>query len=365
MTWFDELRKRLEAEGQRPHVLEAGDGRLLVAEHGARVLGVELPGVDHNLIFHTDATPDGKVTGGDRLWIAPEVAYFWPNLDEALRDPKGTAATPAAIDPGAYQTVHSSPGVGIHLACHDIRLASQIDQSSGTVQVDRSWSPCEAPESANRASDLSCLSFSTQHLFNYRGASEQFVGGAWSILQVPPTGTLICPVTKHLESDEVRSYYDPFGDKHVVVEDRCVKFFIDGQRRIKMGIKPEHTLGRMGYYRRLNGDHSSLIVRIFAPQPGEPYCDLPRDDPRHRQLEKGEIEGPVLGGDCLQAYNDDGDAFPGTSFGEMEYHDPCIVVGRGPQSRAGACVTHVVAGPDDAVKAWGAEILGVEVVGIE
>ncbi|NJO56652.1 MAG: hypothetical protein HC834_10335 [Rhodospirillales bacterium] len=170
----------------------------------------------------------------------------------------------------------------------------------------------------------------------------------------------------------MRSYYDPFGTRHVSVGERCVRFLIDGRRRIKMGLRPEHTTGRMGYYRALGDGRATLIVRVFASLPGEPYCDLPRDDPRHRALQLGESSGPVLGGDALQAYNDDGDAFApkagqasvdakDVTFGEMEYHDPCVISGRAPGERGGTCVTHVVVGADASVRAWGASLLGCEI----
>ncbi len=364
MSWFDVLYKRVKGEGQRPHVLTAGAGRLLITEHGARVLACELPGVDHNLFFHTDATGNGHVTGGDRLWIAPEVAYFWPTLDDALNDPKGTAATPSAVDPAEWRPrpVANQPPAGVDAVklAAEIELHDRRNQGRGVNVAERCFRALSPWET-----ELRQTSFSIRHSITDAARPDSagdLAIGAWSILQIPPTGTLVCPVTRRLDRDgDIRSYYDPFGDQHVAVDDRSVRFRVDGQRRIKMGIKPEHTTGRMAYYRELGDGESSLILRVFAPLPGEPYCDLPRNDPRHRQLERGEFSGPALGGDCLQAYNDDGDAFPGTTFGEMEYHDPCVIVGRGPTSRTGSSVTHAVVGPDDAVRAFGEDLLGVPI----
>ncbi|MEM9883019.1 MAG: hypothetical protein AAF800_08895 [Planctomycetota bacterium] len=364
MTWFDTLHQQMIADCQQPHVLACGSGRLLVCEQAARVLACELPGVGHNLFFHTDRTADdgglGPVTGGDRLWIAPEVAYFWPTLDDALRDPKGTAKTPAAIDPGEYTGANGVwDGTGVSVEAMVEGISDVRSGATGVFAMTRDIFPVSAPRFDVASDDLAIASFAIVNgLERYSG---ELLIGAWDILQVPPMGTLICPTVGRAE---VRSYYEPFGDRHVVVSDTDVRFLIDGKRRIKMGLRAEHTTGRMGYYRPADGQTSTLIVRIFAPLPGEPYGDVPRDDPRNRQLERGEIEGPILGGDCLQAYNDDGDAFgggPEVTFGEMEYHDPCLVVGRGPTSRSGSCVTHVMAGPDDAVRAVGGALLGVEV----
>ncbi|MEM6756457.1 MAG: DUF6786 family protein [Planctomycetota bacterium] len=375
MTWFDDLHRRVADEGQRPHILQAGDGagRLLITEHGARVLACELPGVDHNLFFHTDHTGEGgskgKVTGGDRVWIAPEAAYFWPTLEDARRDPKGTAAVPPEIDPGLRV---KSPYDHDSFESENLieLLRDRRNGHPANVETVREVQIC----ALQSRSSLSSLSFTIKN------ALESGEVGCWDILQVPVGGTLICPTTINVaESDRYtageqshcqtpnagpRSYYEPFGERHVAVEGGCVRFLIDGQRRTKMGILPEHTTGRMGYYRPLGDAMSSLIFRSFGVFPGEPYCDLPVNHPAHDAVAARKDHPEMFRGDALQAYNDDGDAFPGASFGEMEYHDPCVIAGRGPTSRTGSCVTHVMAGPDAAVRRVGRELLGVEVRGI-
>lgn len=351
--WFERLYDKVADEGQKPRVIECGDGQMLVVEHGARILAVDLPGVpglNENLFFHTSSTR--RTTGGDRLWIAPEVAYFWPSLEDARRDPKGTAKVPAQIDPAGYRPAAEPAEDAVELTTSMI-LHDKRNDAYGSITVDRAFAAIEPPEVDRQG--LRVCSFSITNYLSLHPEFEpsgELYAGCWDILQVPPTGTLICPTVTEAE---VRSYYDPFGERHVRVEDRCTRFLIDGKRRIKMGLLAEHTTGRMGYYRPLNEKTSTLIVRIFAPQPGEPYCDLPRDAPDEERL----------GGDCLQAYNDDGDAFPGTTFGEMEYHDPCVISDEGPMSRTGASVTHVFAGADEAIRRVGRKLLGVEVEGIE
>jgi len=367
MSWFDELHQQLIDQGQVPHVIPAGAGRLLIAEHAARLLAVEVPGIDENLIFHTDATGDGQITGGDRLWLAPEVAWFWPSLKEAREDPKGTASCPSDIDPGRYvlvanETPHTLWSTA---ALQDMRNGNHI-----ALNVQRHFSAC-APIVDHPG--LQCVSFLIRNGVSIAytddaderiNAEPGAVAGCWDILQVPPTGTLICPTTAAVDP---RSYYDPFGKYHVDVSDESVRFLIDGQHRIKMGIKPHHSTGRMGYYRELGNGYGSLILRVFAPLPGEPYCDLPRDSQAHDAIAQHADHPEQFDGDALQAYNDDGDSFPGTSFGEMEYHDPCVVAPEAdqaasvPLSRTGQCVTHVLVGPPNSVKKLGAELLGVAI----
>ncbi len=379
-TWFDRLFDQCAAAGQKPRVLHAlqndgqSAGRLLTINSGGRALACELDGVDHNLFFHT--VLDSGPTGGDRLWLAPEIGWFWPSLADARRDAKGTASVPPQIDPGQYVCTSHDDRDGLshatwcvgqahtnsNVACDDVRSNASV-----SVDIDRTFRLL-SPQDSAWPTDVTAMSFATTTTLAMTRSTPDAVIGAWHILQVPPTGTLCCPTTMRVDP---RSYYDPFGDRHVQVDDDCVRFLIDGNRRIKMGIKPEHTTGRMGYYRPMPDERSSLIVRVFAPMPGEPYCDIPIDSPDDQRL----------GGDCLQAYNDDGDAFGGTdgenaagnaaenvggkvggvTFGEMEYHDPCLVAGRGPDQRIGSCVTHVLVGPDDAVRDAGRVLLGVAI----
>ncbi len=363
--WFDRIVARLDAHEHKHATLAAGDGRLLVTEHGARVLACEMPGVSHNLFFHppfmeqADSDGEHSVAGGDRLWIAPEVGWFWPSLDEARRDPKGTATTPMAIDPGYFGITEQSDTrivLDARIDLTDIR-----DDKALALYATREVRAIEAPD--HLPDGLMTLSFALTHQLAWADAStdEGAVAGVWDILQVPPPppevgggGTLICPTTRRVEP---RSYYEPFGEKHVVVDDGRVRFLIDGKHRIKMGLHADATTGRMAYYVKHNDEVSSLIVRIFAPQPGEPYCDLPRDADDSQRT----------GGDALQAYNDDGDAFEGppeVTFGEMEYHDPCLIAGKAPSTRTGTSVTHILVGPDDAIKQAGQQLLGVVIEGL-
>ncbi len=356
--WYDRIVGALEAQGFKHLTLSAGDGRLLITEHGSRVLACELPGIEGNLFFHPpfmeDATTRKGVAGGDRLWIAPEVGWFWPSLDEARQTPKESARTPGSIDPGYYGITEQDAGRVVmdnRVDVTDVRDGKRLG-----MYVTREFRLIEAPDQSAESGDLSRISFAITQSVTWadQTSDEGAVVGCWDILQVPGTpdhpGTLICPTTRRVEPT---SYYDPFGDRHVAVDNDRVRFLIDGDRRIKMGIPADATTGRMAYYRQ-HDLTSSLIVRVFAALPGEPYCDIPRDAPDEQRL----------GGDALQAYNDDATAFEGTTFGEMEYHDPCLIAGKAPFKRTGTSVTHVLTGPDDAIKRTGRELLGVEIEAI-
>lgn len=351
--WFDQLDTAAKAKDHPTHRIVAGDGMLLVTERGARIMACQMPGVDSNLFFHHPSMQDpnhaANPFGGDRLWIAPEVGWYWPSMELAREDAGKHAATPPQIDPGEYTTDSASPAhaqLSNRLSLTDIRDGKSIE-----LGVSRQVRAINAP--ANLPPDLMCASFAITNILLLRDGGEGAAACAWDILQVPPVGTLICPTTTDPKVvDEPTSYYEPFGDRHVECDDNAVRFLIDSERKIKMGLKAEHTTGRMGYYRQLDGGMSTLILRIFSPLPGEPYPDIPIASPIDQRL----------GGDTLQAYNhSDG----GTSgFGEMEYHDPAVIVGDGPSSRHGTSVTHILAGPDASVRAFGEQLLGATIQAI-
>ena len=337
--WFDQLHATV---GEDTHVLHAGDGRLLISDVGARVLACEMPGHPGNLFWTPSPLPDGEIVGGDRLWIAPEVAYHWPSLEKAREDPVKWASTPPQVDPGSYQRIDADRA--------SIDLANRVEltdaRSDRTIRlfVDREIHICDPPRSL--PDELRSCSFTITNTLSLGDGDEGALAGAWDILQVPLTGTLICPTTHHAEPT---SYFDPFGPHHVQCDDRAVRFLIDGRRRIKMGIPPEATTGRMGYYRPTGPGEASLIVRVFAPLPGDSYVDLPR----HATSETR------LGGDALQAYNDDGTF---GDYGELEYHDPALIVEPGrPATRSGTCVTHVLTGPDSTLRQFAHHLLGVPI----
>lgn len=354
LDWFDQLDHAAQAQNHQTHRLVAGDGTLLVTERGARIMACTLPGVEGNLFFHHGSMLDpnhaANPFGGDRLWIAPEVGWYWPSLALAREDATKHAATPPQIDPGEYLTDSASPvhaQLSTRMTLKDVRDGKSIELAVSR-QVRAVGAPIGLPES------LKCASFAITNVLLVRGGDDGTVACAWDILQVPPVGTLICPTATDPKSvNEPTSYYEPFGERHVERGDRAVRFLIDSRRKIKMGMKAEHTTGRMAYYRQLDGGLSTLILRIFSPLPGEPYPDIPINADKDQRL----------GGDTLQAYNhSDGGA---SGFGEMEYHDPAVIVGNGPASRHGTSVTHALAGPDDAIRAFGQQLLGAPVQSIQ
>lgn len=353
--WFDGLSQSLHQAGHAPAVWSVKGNsqqhsRLMILPTVGRIIACELPGCETNLFYqHADLQDASKaasllakaggVPGGDRLWIAPESAYMWKDLAKVRHDLPSHAHTPAAMDPAQYTIRQQADGLlemVTTMALEDDRSKQRL-----SLRVSRMVSLIDVPDGL--PSSLACLSFAITNEVTMLEAGPDVQAGAWDLLQVPPEGVLICPTAG--QAVHVRSYYDPFGD-HVRVSDAGVHFRIDSRKRVKMGIDPVSTLGRMAYYQQ-HGHVSSLIVRIFAPQPGQAYVDLPVDDI---------LQGQRTGGDALQAYNHNGGG--GLSFGEMEYHDPAVLALSPNRTQRHTSVTHVLAGADGDIREFGQRLLG-------
>lgn len=343
-SWFDALAGSLAGAGLQTRTWFAGPGRLLLTVNAARILACELPGVGGNVFWHSPALLQPSFTfksavGGDRLWLGPEIAYMWTDLKQARLDASKTNTLDPTMDPGNWRV--EAEGEGLLRLTTRMRLTDHRSGRQIELDVVRQFGLSAPPQGLPRS--LGAAAFSIEHSVTVRGGDEGAVASLWSLLQLPARGTLVCPIAAPVTMP--RRYYAPFGDKHVRVDERAVRFLIDGRRQIKMGLPPEVTKGKMGYFRPV-GNAATFIFRTFTPQPGQPYVDLPRDSDE------------TFGGDCLQAYNDDG-RFGG--FGEMEYHEPAVVVGRQPASRTGRCETLVMAGPAADVLAAAESLLGVAV----
>ncbi|MEX0776146.1 MAG: DUF6786 family protein [Phycisphaeraceae bacterium] len=358
-TWLSNLQQSFKSHNFDHRVWDAGAGKLLVTVDGARIIGCAMPSVEGNLFWHPPELERGEldsVAGGDRLWVAPEAGFIFTDIKKARRDPVNHAKVPDCMDPGDWRIVEDGPGhlrLTTEMAMTDHRTGKKVN-----LRIARQFDVIDRPP-APLPKRIKCLSFTIRNELTMLDCDHGTIANVWDLLQLPATGWLICPTLGRV--DKPHSYYESFGPKHVKSDSSAVRFLIDGKRRIKMGLTPMQTTGRMGYYRvpdawprtdqrrRGAGKHSTLIFRMFMPIPGQPYADVPLKS------------DAMIGEDCLQSYNDDGTYASGSGFGEMEHHDPALVAGQEPTSRVGVSVTHVLAGHDADIRAAGKMLLGVRV----
>jgi hypothetical protein len=348
--WLNKIQSSLTANGHTALLWGAGDGGLLVTVHAARILACHLPGVPGNLFWHAPALADAasakrlldarEAPGGDRLWIAPEVAFNWPDLGAARLQPFGeNYKLPAAMDPADWRIVENQPG-HLQLTTQMTLMDHRVEKSI-TLRVGRQLDVIDRP--AALAKSVRCASYTIRNDLTILSGDKGAVAGAWGLLQVPLGGVLVCPTVTPVR--QPTRYYDSFRAKDIKCDKTSVRMSAHGDRIIKMGLSPTQTTGRMAYVRRA-GKLTTAIVRFFLPVPGAPYVDVPRSS-----------DG-FLGGDALQAFCDDG-CFGG--FAEMEYHEPGLIAGEALSTRSGVSVTHVLAGPHAAVRKAVADLIGIKI----
>ncbi len=348
-AWMDVLEKSVTGAGHEVIRWPAGDGHLMVLPHAARLLGCGLPGADENLLWHHPGMNEpagaaaqlekaGGELGGDRLWIAPEVAYMWPDLELARQAPHENHQVPPVMDPATWQI--SERGEGHLLLKARMDLSDHRNGRRIVLDVDRGFARLERPGGMDNA--LKCASWVTFNAARIVDGEEGAVAGLWDLCQMPVGGALYCPLTLPLDGPP-RAYYEPLRPTDVSWDETAVRFAARAEHIIKMGLAAEKTTGRMGYYRRLDDDRASFLFRHFLPVPGAAYVDLPRDSEA------------MFGGDCLQAFCGDD---PEHGFCEMEHHEPAVIVGQGPRLTCGSSVTHAIVGPTEKVEAAARALLG-------
>jgi len=140
----------------------------------------------------------------------------------------------------------------------------------------------------------------TDHMLN---ALPEF--NLWTILQVPPDGTVLVPTWG--ESEPLVMLQDQEVPQ-ITRQSHYSSFQFRGNRSFKLSYNSLQSTGRFGYFRKLNKDVSSLIVRQFQVIPSAMYPDYPECQPDYI-------------GSCMQFFYDGGKM---GGFGELEYHAPSL-----------------------------------------
>jgi hypothetical protein len=110
----------------------------------------------------------------------------------------------------------------------------------------------------------------------------------WSILQVPPGGTVLVPV---LGDSEPLVMYREQEEIHMNRQPHYASFPFEGGSSFKLSYNTLQSTGRLGYYRRLSKETSSLIVRQLQVNPSASYPDYPENQPDYT-------------GSCMQFFYD-------------------------------------------------------------
>jgi hypothetical protein len=284
-------------------------GKLTLLPERGRVLQVTVGG---HAAFWTNSRWSGDWNvGGDRLWVSPETDWHWQTRK---RIDWSRYEVPASFDPGGWKAADRQPGYcRVWQRC---RIKHQHRAGGVEVEMARSFSRVDLDQAPHFER---CLAYHTDNELRVLDGIPGQAVGLWSLAQVPAGGKLLLPCRM---SPAFRLYFGAISPALWARSERLATFSITGRHQYKVGLAPALVNGRMIYARRVVGGYLA-IVREFHPQPWRAYCDRP-------------MNALAKGGDAVQVYNDGGE-FGG--FGEMEYHSPAVVVGRGHDLLQDSCLT--------------------------
>lgn len=308
----------------------AGSGSLTLLPSRGRVLQASLGGHDAYWVNEQEPALAGWNAGGDRLWAAPELDWFWKTRTAVDFD---QYEIPAALDPAPWFTEDHQPGYC--RVTQNVELPNQHDGQVTRFKRARNFELV----ALNQAPFFEIhLAYRTDNELSIKSGPEDQCLDSWSILQLPPGGTLWLGTSGE---GVPRDYFAPVPASMWGRDADALHFEINGAQQYKVGVAPHHSNGRMAYTRPVDGQ-LLVIYRQFWVQPWRFYCDWPM------------LSGATQG-DAVQIYNDDGNA---GGFGEMEYHSPALRIGQGPQQLIDSNLTIVgLVSPDNWLP-WRAHWLG-------
>jgi len=299
-------------------IWQSAGGEIELLPANGRVLQARVG--EHRAFWTNDQWSGDWNAGGDRLWLGPEVSWFWKSVEKF---DVTQHEVPAAIDPGAWHVI-SSDDDHCNLE-QEVLLRHRRREAWARVHIERRFAPVDLAEAPLWKSQVAYETANTLRILD--GTPGERID-LWSISQVPAGGSVFVGARQNAVP---RDYFTPITDESWSREGVLLRFEISGETVYKIGLAPGEVSGRMAYA-RLVEDEYFVILREFCPQAWRLYADVPMND---------------LGGsgDAIQLYNDDG-TFGG--FGEMEFHSPALEVGRGPQvlQDVSLCVVGTVAQND-------------------
>lgn len=229
---FDELKENLSGRTET-RTVQSGCGAAITTAYGARILGLfpdtDFPNVLWNHADLQKQISSGRwMTGGERLWIAPERNFYYENP----RDFDGFHV-PSSFDPGKYEP-DGDGGYRNEFSLLDLSTNEVYD---GSVSK-RRFEPIDDPY----RSGLSCAGIRIHDSVAVRAEALDFC--AWTIAMVytcgaQNPGTVFFPIK---QGGTLLSYFDPLPADRAEVLDGYARFLIDGEACYKLAIAPSDML---------------------------------------------------------------------------------------------------------------------------
>jgi len=273
---------------------------LVVPKFGGRILAVDLGG--ENVFWtHPDIL---RGQGGQRSWISPEGGAKGFILRP---DWKGNRDF-SMLDPGHYKVLDFKNNEYLSLA-NTFQVTSNDGQENYYLTLTREMKLGQDPllkEPQFKSLKYQFLGIDFVHkLKNNSQVVLDKILALWSLIQVPPRGTMIVPVEEVVREAWRGNYFEPIPDEYVKANPDSFSFYVEGSRRYKVGLRPQSVKGIISYLARAKDNDFFMIIMTFPVKPEAPYVDRPRTEQQ-------------TNGDCIQIYSHLEEA--PLAFGEMECH---------------------------------------------
>lgn len=299
---FLEIRNRLQEQGLGYEILELQDGfSILCTQWGGRIFGPFETGNSESVFWVNEAFRNKESfaeyiqneewnMGGDRVWTAPELAFFVKDRDTGF----DSFIVQRQLDPGNYDLQKVDETV---VLSQDVTLdAYQSKSSSKSFRLKRTINKIDDPlrnlSIFEKLQDgvTFCGFEQDVEIEDYSEDCELFLEN-WVLTQVKTPGRLIVPFTGLMEFVD---YFEPIDEAFYEIRDNYMHIIVTGDRRYKVGFKSSVITGRSGYIGKLSDGRSYLLIRSYLNNPSSRYCCEPYDKPGRT-------------GCSLFVYNDSGD----------------------------------------------------------
>lgn len=297
---------------------EKGAFLVFAPEYGARVVAMASGGImGENLLWINPKIMDDSFwnspkrdwnLGGARSWIAPE--------DQFYLDKDNIWFVPSQMDPGAYKLEKTARN---SLVASNTFVINNKAGKTYSVKITRDISLLTRPPAASPRARGGVKFVGMKFTHTLTNLGSETIGkaipfmGLWSLIQIPPGGTMIIPLKPHTKRKELpfRDYFNVIPPERMSYSGDVVTVKIDGNYRSKYGIAPWGAMGRLAFLSKADADGNGvLFVKEFSVDPKGTYLDHPWGKPSEY-------------GDAVQMYNDDGKM---GGFAEIECHAPAKVL---------------------------------------
>jgi hypothetical protein len=290
-------------------IKQFGNCAIIVSKHGGRIFGPFENKESESLSWMSQSFRNSESykemietrawnIGGERFWIAPELAFF---VKERKRF-DDTYIVQDAMGFGSYELKENDTEITISQTAQLDVYEMPFDYKKIFMRrtIIKAINPFSESKT-NKFPDntIYCGYHQTFYIKDETPQNSMYVE-PWILNQINPGGKLLVPYFGQLDFVD---YYYPIDENCQQVHNGYVELNITGKRKFKIAYKAINTFGRSAYVNRLDDGRYYAHFRSYNNNPSNKYCCEPADKPGEK-------------GCSLFVYNDFEDGHGG--FGEYE-----------------------------------------------